>query len=521
MVKQCPQNEVLAIILKRVEDFIGTRNTYIALVNHATESFTPLIGDGIVPDMLRTYAPVKKGHGLAGRAWQDGRSIFVNEKDRAQYDSPLFSNGFSAAIAIPIFKNEEVVGVLGAAFVESVRDFDALDARHLEAFGEIICAALHNANLQERLEKSEQLVAQLLDRMGEGMASTDSTSAITLINRRLCEMIGLRDASEAIGWKATDIFPDYYEALAVGYGNFISGKNNEVARTTLRHHPDGALAPVLLSGTPRIEGYELAGSYLVARDIRELDEVERELKAARREMEHAEVFRQQFLAIASHELRTPLNAILGLTQILLGMSLGEEAAPLLETVHESAENMSRLVSDILDYSRLEAGKLTLSAAPFNLRDFAGHVERSFGVEAKERKTTLKIALDEDAPVLLIGDENRLRQVMINLITNAFKFTANGKINARISLEKPAPGQPADAATLKFVVQDTGVGIPQPSRQHIFEPFYTEPGKTGAGTGLGLSITRHIVELMGGKIWLDETTERGARFIFTVQFKTAA
>jgi|GEM_PF-2413947 len=518
VVSERPQNEILCLILKQLEDFIGARNAYIALVNPATESFIPLVATGIFPEMIHTHTLVKKGEGVAGRAWQDGKSVLVNAKDRAEYASPLFSNGFSAAIAIPVFQNEVVTAILGVAYVEIVRDFDDLDIRHLESFSEIIASAIYSSDIQQRLEKSEKFAAQLLDRMGEGMAATDANSAITMINRKLSEMAGLEDGKQAIGWQASEIFPEYFESLAVGYGNFIAGQNDGVSHTTLRRRTDDHLVPILLSGTPRLERNELVGSYLIARDISGLNVVEHELKKAKQSIEHVELFRRQFLAVASHELRTPLNAILGLTQILLGMGLGDEATPLLETVHESAENMSRLVSDILDYSRLEAGKLSLSPAPFNLRELLAHIERSFSLVSKERNSKLSVVLDNNTPVQLVGDESRLRQVLTNLLTNAFKFTSNGQVSVRVSLEKPAPDLPENTNLLKFVVQDTGVGMSDYARQNIFQPFFTESGRIGVGTGLGLSISRHIAELMGGKIWLDDTSERGSRFIFTAQFK---
>lgn len=511
IIKERPRDEILLLVLKHVSQLLNTQNTYIALTNNDTESFIPMAATGIFPDMLRVYQPVKKGHGLAGRVWSNAKSMFVNfgsDENNPYSDSPLFHHGFSGVIAVPVFQNDNVVGILGAGFVERIRDFDDLDLEQLETFAVLVANIFHNADLHDRLNQSQEFAAQILDKMGEGMAATDSHSVITMVNRKLRDMIGIEKSEDAIGWKASVIFPDYFESLAVGYGAFLARENNIGARTWLRRHDDNSLVPVLLSGTPRFNNHELAGSYLVTRDITQLKAAEEEFISYKEKIERAELFNKQFLAVTSHELRNPLNAILGLTQILMSMNLGDEANAMLATIHDAGENMAALVTDILDYSRLESGKLTLNYTSFDISQFMIQIKRSFSNAEKERNSVLTISQNKDVPPMLYGDEGRLRQVIANLITNAFKFTQNGVVSVSVQPEPPEH--------LKFIIQDSGQGLSETAKNHIFEPFFTESPKSGMGNGLGLTISLHLVELMNGKLWLDETGPQGTRFIFTAK-----
>lgn len=243
-----------------------------------------------------------------------------------------------------------------------------------------------------------------------------------------------------------------------------------------------------------------------------------ELEEARLRAEDASRAKSDFLANVSHELRTPMNGVLGMTRLAMESGVSGKARGFVETAHESALSLLHLLNDILDFSKIEAGKLALSPRDFDLRDVLGSVERLFLNETRRRN--LEFTLDSSAWITarLHGDPDRLRQVLINLVGNAVKFTEAGSIRLVVSTR----GQADHGQELEFEVSDTGIGIPEDQQKAIFEAFSqldSSSRRERGGTGLGLSISARLVELMGGRIWVESTPGVGSSFRFTAHFET--
>ncbi len=246
-----------------------------------------------------------------------------------------------------------------------------------------------------------------------------------------------------------------------------------------------------------------------------------QLQQAREKAESASIAKSQFLANVSHELRTPLNGIMGLTELVLESRLDADTRESMELVRVSAQSLLTIISDILDFSRIDSGKLILNRENFSLHKEVGKILRNLAIQAHQKDLELVGQMAPEVPDLFYGDAVRLQQILNDLLGNAIKFTSQGEIHLSVHVEARKESEWDSGCRLQFCVRDTGIGIPLEKQKIIFEAFAQADGSSTrqyGGTGLGLTIAAHLVNLMGGEIWLVSEEGKGSEFYFEVQLQ---
>lgn len=369
----------------------------------------------------------------------------------------------------------------------------------------------------------EQAAYAIIATTPEGIITTFNPAAERLLGYSAAEMIGRQTPAvfhleEEVVVRAREFSRELGECIEPGFEVFVAKSRRNILNEhewTYRRQ-DGSQVSVLLGITAlrNAEG-EITGFLGIANDITERKRAEIALERALLEAESANRAKSEFLANMSHEIRTPMNGIVGFTDIVLDSSLTSDQREHLEIVKSSADFLLRIIDDILDFSKIEAGKLELAPYPFRLRDNLGDTVKSFAFRAHEKNLELTWQIHADVPDCLVGDAGRLRQILVNLVGNAIKFTSSGEVGVTVELVS----RNESSACLRFIVRDSGIGIPLDRQQQVFEAFSQADSSTTrsyGGTGLGLSISQKLVRMMGGELTLTSEAGRGSTFCFTVE-----
>jgi PAS domain S-box-containing protein len=367
------------------------------------------------------------------------------------------------------------------------------------------------------LANANARMATLLDNMPDLAWVKDEAGRFIAVNRALASAKGFARPADMVGRTDFDVSPhdlaqayrnDDVEIMALG----------QTRRFEERHvNADGSAVEIETIKTAlRDAGGRVVGIVGIARDVTERRQAEAD-REARQAAEAASRAKSDFLAHMSHELRTPMNAILGIAYIAMGATREPQTLDYLQKVHGAAQGLLAIINDILDLSKIEAGKLELELVAFDLHEVADAVANAAGLAAESKGVELLLDVPAHLPAAVVGDPVRLRQVLVNLTNNAVKFTQQGEVELAVRIAGQGPGH----ILLHFEVRDTGIGMPPDVLQRLFRPFAQADASTTrryGGSGLGLSISRQLVRMMGGDVDVASSPDEGSRFSFQLPFE---
>ena len=380
-----------------------------------------------------------------------------------------------------------------------------------------------NHQLEKQVDyRSNQLIQNelkyntLIDNMDLGLIEVDKQHRILKANRSFIKLVGYSE-EELIGLDAREMLPTgkYLERINSENDHRLEG-HSSIYESCLTHK-EGRVLWVLISGTPvhNADG-EVVGSIGIHFDITYMKDLQRKLVQARQEAEQAREAEKQFLANMSHEIRTPLNAIIGMSHLLMDTSLDYEQKEYISVLQSSSEMLLRLISDVLDFSKIESGQLDVQQRPFNLNGIAELLKRTYQLRLEDKPVRFELNLDAELTTQLEGDDLLLNQMLNNLLSNAEKFTKKGTITLDIHTLRRSE----EIIWVRFQVRDTGIGIAEADKENIFKSYRQAKSDIRihyGGTGLGLPITLKLAELMGGQVAFESEEGKGTTFTLDLPF----
>ncbi|MBN1422897.1 MAG: response regulator [Planctomycetes bacterium] len=513
---------VLSRLIETAREIAGADLAVIACLDPVTGKVADAFASNFPVDRMPSGTRVQ-GRGLLGRIASGHEVVSDDAMSEPGFEGyPDWHPLIRALIGLPVTYGERTLAILLVGKRTAGERFSAEDVESIRTIGRLAAVSIHGAQQFEALRRANAHQRKILETAATAVFTCDGEGRITSANEAFTAIMGCTE-EEVLGKPCRSLFHAHCErrtqpggACATCTSCVLNQTEEEILRgsrvriVTKRGEVRDALknAAVLLD-----ERGEVAGAIESFVDVTAIED-------ARRAAEEAARTKSQFLANMSHEIRTPMNGIIGMTDLLLYTPLDLEQREYAETVRNCATSLLELLNGILDLSKLEAGRMSFEQVPFDLWKLLASSCTPFRAAAERKGIAIEATIAPDVPTRIVGDPTRTRQVLMNLIGNAVKFTEQGRVDVSIEKGEAGEGRPG----LRFSVSDTGIGIPVEARPRLFRSFEQIDGSTTrkhGGSGLGLAICRRLVEAMGGVIGFESRVGEGSRFHFTIPVRLPA
>ena len=491
-------DRVLDVITGKTVELLGCDASAICRYDPTRDGLTIVRGLHMDPELERA-AFLRPGDGIAGRAFQERRPVWSKD-----------------AMAVPITGEARPYGVLLALYREP-HDFSPREVQMVTAMADHAAVALANARLYWEAGAARDFLRSIASNSADTILTTDMRGHISYVSPGIEEMFGFEPAS-LLGQRVSELYGGGVEEARAVMARLVTGERIRNYETVLVAR-DGRRVDVSASlSLLRDADGNVLGTVAVVRDITDRKRADAELRRAKDAAEVANRAKSDFLASMSHEIRTPMNAIVGMADLLSETTLTAEQDEYVRIFRNAGQTLLTVINDILDLSKVEAGQIQFETIDFDLLEVVERTTEFLALRAHAKGLELSCRVMPDVATWVVGDPTRVRQVLVNLIGNAIKFTERGEVVLRV--ERDPDGAPD---LLRFSVTDTGIGIAPDKLEQIFESFTQGDASVTrkfGGTGLGLTISRRFVELMGGRIWATSEADRGSTFYFTARLQPA-
>ncbi|HUF38797.1 MAG TPA: GAF domain-containing protein [Anaerolineales bacterium] len=528
------QDIVLERIAAQARDLLKARDVVIRLLQVDGETLDSVVALGPYADKYRASS-ARLGEGITGDIALTGAGEIINypSKDRRARHvpgTPQAEEDPDAIMIVPLQSGDKVIGTMGLWRMRETGLFTDADLKLLESLARQAAIAILNAQLYEEVQRQKLYSDALVSNSPVAIVTTDLEANVVSWNPAAVRLFGYT-LEEAIGSNLDSLIAANGERMdeAAEFTRQTAGEMR-INTVTQRARKNGTQVDVELLALPVVLNGERVGMIAIYHDISEL-------LAARKLAESANEAKSAFLATMSHEIRTPMNAIIGMSGLLMDTDLSTEQHEFADVIRTSGDALLDIINDILDFSKIEAGRMDLEQEPVDLRDLLESSIDMIRIPASQKGLDLAYEMDEDVPPAILSDATRLRQILINLLNNAVKFTENGEIvltvqSAKFKVQRARDAGTLDVApgslhfapgTLHFSVRDTGIGIPADRADRLFQAFSQVDASTSrryGGTGLGLAISKSLAELMGGEMWVESVEGAGSTFHFTIRAEPA-